>query len=117
MDGEVEPLHMPSSIGIDPHKEVVLGRRNSNHCIKVATLEITVENGFLLFFKGWVHASKEPAVLRLEVIVELAKVGSQVREVGIDERLIFVKVFSLDFLVHLETAGVPAPYIVFGVPK
>jgi hypothetical protein len=76
---------MAPSVRVNSHKKVVLTKTNPDYCIQISTFEITIKKGFLLFFKGRIHTPKESIVFGLEVVVKLAKVGSQMGEVGIDE--------------------------------
>jgi hypothetical protein len=111
LKGEIEPLDVSARVGVDPHEEIVLMRANLDDCIQVAAFEVAVKGGFVLLLESGVHAVEDAGVFGLEVGVELAEVGGQVGEVGVDQRLVLVEVLALHLLVQLKTARVPSPCI------
>lgn len=79
---EEEPGIMPSRIGIDPHKQVILLLGDFNDQIKIATLEIGIEDKpFLL--DGRIHPNKQSIIGNL--VVEFFLTLSDIREVELLE--------------------------------
>ena len=44
LDGEIEPLHVPTRVGVWPQKDVVLILADLNDQIEVSTLKLTIED-------------------------------------------------------------------------
>ena len=76
---------MTTGIGIDSHEEIILSLADFDGCIEISTLKVAIEDGLMQLLESGVHASKETGVFGFEMIIEFAKVGGEVREVGIDK--------------------------------
>jgi hypothetical protein len=96
-DGEIEPLNVPSSIAVYPHKEIVLIWTYFDNCIEVTTLKVAVKSGLFVMPKRRIHTNKQSIMFRFEMSVEFPEVGCEYGELRSKGLFVLVKVLSLHF--------------------